>query len=1006
MESSVTAFPESFLSPPDFYRGTDFWMLNDKLEDEELIRQLREMKKAGVYSVIARTYIGLKSDYPGPEFKKKMRLVVDTATELGMKIVLQAGYMPEAVLGLPEEFALTNLVPQRRGEAAPEGGVLLGEEGDLAVWAVNSKTFLNMFSAPAVDFYVKQSYEEMWRDFFADFGRGVFSIWVDEPSYHQNLLPYPSCLEEIYRERWGDELRPHVSELYLDVGDYRRTRYRYRRILADLFETGYFAKVAAWCRAHGVWFSGHLMTEDTLRWQIRRSAATMPYYKYFDMPGLDYLTTQMHWRNDEIKNQNGDYAFQEQFFTTALQCTSAARQAGKEHILCEMYGVTSEDLNFRDQKHIFDFFAFSGVNHRSVHGFFYSLHGRGKRAYPSHVNYYQPYFKDYKKLTDTVWRTSYFISQGKPTEDILLLHPLETAFRSFAGEQSAHPRPASDGEVDVLDALFLEAEIALTSHRHAFDLGDEGTLALWGKVIGGEGAPLLEVGKCRYRTVVLPYITTLRPTTYRLLSEFLAEGGEVILLGRRPAELDATPAALPDLDGARFTPDTQGLLSLLPAAPAYLAAEDTSTVFLRRRREGEVEYCHLFNCDCAEGKNGVLRLGGHLSATAFDPTTGDVRPLFTEFDGEDTLITAPLTAGGNLLFLTRPATKAAPPRLLAERRIPLPALFAVAERNERNALLLEFCRYRLRDGAMQEEIPILALHEKLVKEDYHGPLTQEFTVVCDVPLAGTHLALEDAAEHRITLDGVPVPSSVDGYHLAKSFETVPLPALSAGAHTLAITRDFVPLSRYKSAITSLFEHQKGSELENVYLLGDFAVRATAEATLTGARRYNRHFALTAEPRLSRGNLTDEGYPFYAGEIQLKTAVTLPALPAKCKAYLSFGTVHACLVSATVNGKEGGFCAWEPYEIDVTEAFREGENEIVLSLTNTLHNLIGPFHRPRGVLGAAWGGYVSPNLPWVGITAEDPLWYLHRTPDTAAWTDSYLLRPLGVSGVSLVFREEA
>ena len=1004
--ASSPAFLEPFLSPPDFYRGTDFWMLNDKLEDGELIRQLQEMKKAGVYSVIARTYIGLKSDYPGPEFKKKMRLVVDTADALGMKIVLQAGYMPEAVLGLPEEFALTNLVPKKRGEPAPEGGELLGEEGDLALWAVNSKTFLDMFSAPAVDFYVKQSYEEMWRDFFADFGRGVFSIWVDEPSYHERLLPYPSCLEEVYRQTWGDELRPRVAELFLDVGDFKRTRYRYRRILADLFESSYFAKVKAWCESHGVWFSGHLMTEDTLRWQIRRSAATMPYYKYFDMPGLDYLTTQMHWKQDEVKNQNGDYTFQEQFFTTALQCTSAARQAGKEHILCEMYGVTSEDLNFRDQKHIFDFFAFSGVNHRSVHGFFYSLHGRGKRAYPSHVNYYQPYFKDYKKLTDTVWRTSYFISQGKPTEEILLLHPLETAFRSFAGEQSAHPRPASDREVDALDALFLQAEIALTSHRHSFDLGDEGTMALWGKVIREEGAPLLEVGKCRYKTVILPYITTLRPTTYRILAEFMAAGGEVILLGHRPSEMDATPASLSALDGAPLVPDTAALLSLLPEPPAYLAAEDTATVFLRRRREGEVDYCHLFNCDCAEGKNGVLRLGGHLNAIAYDPVTGTHRPLPTEFEGGATLITAPLTAGGNLLFTTRPASAAMPPRPVLERRIPLAPVFSVGKRNERNALLLEFCRYRLDDGALQDEIPVLALHEKLVKEDYRGALTQEFTVVCDVPLAGAHLAIEDAAEHRITVDGVDVPALVDGYHLAKSFETVPLPALGAGVHTLAVTRNFVPLSRYKSAITSLFEHQKGSELEPVYLVGDFAVRATKEATLTGARRYSRHFSLTNEGALSRGNLTDEGYPFYAGEIQLKTSVCLPAIPKKCKAYLTFNAVHACLVSATVNGKDAGFCAWDPYEIDVTEALGEGENEITLSLTNTLHNLIGPFHRPRGVLGAAWGGYVSPNLPWVGITEEDPLWYLHRTPDTAAWTDSYLLRPLGVSGVAVVLREEA
>ena len=92
---------ESFVHPDPMYRGTDFWMLNDRLEEEEIVRQLHEMKEQGVYSFIARTYIGLKSDYPGPDFQSKLRCIVDTAKALGMKVFLQAGYMPECVLDLP-----------------------------------------------------------------------------------------------------------------------------------------------------------------------------------------------------------------------------------------------------------------------------------------------------------------------------------------------------------------------------------------------------------------------------------------------------------------------------------------------------------------------------------------------------------------------------------------------------------------------------------------------------------------------------------------------------------------------------------------------------------------------------------------------------------------------------------------------------------------------------------------------------------------------------------------
>ena len=95
-----------FQNPPDSCRGTDFWMLNDRLDDNELVRQLEEMHAQGVASVIARTYIGLKSYYPGPDWMQKMHVVVDAAKRLGMTIFMQAGYMPEAVLDLPPEYVL------------------------------------------------------------------------------------------------------------------------------------------------------------------------------------------------------------------------------------------------------------------------------------------------------------------------------------------------------------------------------------------------------------------------------------------------------------------------------------------------------------------------------------------------------------------------------------------------------------------------------------------------------------------------------------------------------------------------------------------------------------------------------------------------------------------------------------------------------------------------------------------------------------------------------------
>ena len=107
-----------FQNPPAICRGTDFWMLNDSLDELEMRRQLRSMHEQGIACVIVRTYIGLRSDYPGRDWMEKMRAVVDEARSLGMTLFMQAGYMPEAVLDLPPEFSLGDVrcYPAGHGE--------------------------------------------------------------------------------------------------------------------------------------------------------------------------------------------------------------------------------------------------------------------------------------------------------------------------------------------------------------------------------------------------------------------------------------------------------------------------------------------------------------------------------------------------------------------------------------------------------------------------------------------------------------------------------------------------------------------------------------------------------------------------------------------------------------------------------------------------------------------------------------------------------------------------
>ena len=48
-------------------------------------------------------------------------------------------------------------------------------------------------------------------------------------------------------------------------------------------------------------------------------------------------------------------------------------------------------------------------------------------------------------------------------------------------------------------------------------------------------------------------------------------------------------------------------------------------------------------------------------------------------------------------------------------------------------------------------------------------------------------------------------------------------------------------------------------------------------------------------------------------------------------------------------------------VPVASLLREGENEITVRLYTTLHNIIGPFHRPLGNIGNTFGGgYRNPD----------------------------------------------
>jgi hypothetical protein len=623
------------------------------------------------------------------------------------------------------------------------------------------------------------------------------------------------------------------------------------------------------------------------------------------------------------------------------------------------------------------------------------------------VNYYQPYWDDYRLVNDYSARVSWFISQGKPAADTLLLHPVETAFSRYDSTEGKR-NPFNDR-----DRSFNELLQRLLAIHIPFELGDEETIAQCGSVKDR----CFIIGEMAYRTVILPDIEVLRESTLVLLEQFASAGGKVILMGESPSFLDGKPAdlrRLMELPGLiRLDTDTALAQYLLKPADGpfeFSCSGDGSSVFLNVRKTSTGWHIFAFNMDREKCRDGGIAVPGDFGAAIFVGETGEERPYPAEGVNGKTLVRFKLEPGASVMIGLKkekaplPAVTSGPCRIISAA-----GEFNLKRKNP-NALVLDTARFRKADGPWSPPYPILAIQHLLLDENYEGEVSLAFSIRCECEFDGPGLALEEPGQIQGEFNGVKINMEPTNYYWCKCFEIVSLPApLRQGDNILVLTRNFVSPAKPKTNYSALYQNLGGVELESVYLLGDFTVYGVPEKTSTGCVRLSPLFTLEKEKKSGGAELVSGGYPFYAGTMELSRNLNLTEAP-RGHAEIYLEGFHGCTASVNINGKTAGLIAWPPYKADVTGLFRQGENRVIIEITNTLRNLLGPYHRPEGEPGHCWGNYSSPDGPWMGDFEFDPSdggkarWYEHRSPDSSRWTDSYLQIPFGLTGFRIEYKE--
>lgn len=986
---------KQFAAPDLNYRGLDLWMLNGKLDDEEIRYQMREMKKKGFYTVIPRTYNGLESDYPGPDFMNRMRTIIHTAKEIDMRIVLQAGYMPAAVRELPGKYALCYIDAVAQNRLKGDEKILCIHDG-IAYIEKSYKTVLNMFAREAVDFYVNWCYGEMWEEFACEFGKSIYSIWVDEPCFPPQYIPWSPEFAEQYRKKWGCDILRDIYQLYVNEGDYKELRCRFRLLMQEQMEKAYYMRIHQWCNEHGLKMSGHLMAEETTCYQIENAVCGMPYYKYFDLPGVDFLGCMLNWSYDGMDGERLDINRQ---YSTPLQCMSAAHQAGKRMLLCEMYGVTSTNLTFRSQKHIFDQFAAFGYNIRCCHGLFYSTAGFRKRFYPHQVNYYEPYWEKYNQVNDYCARVGQFVSFGQPQGDILVIHPMETAFMLHEGGEQ------EDGNqiLKSYDCRMTRLLQEMFAEGLYFEYGDLVSIRENGSV---NNSGCFQIGEMQYRTVILPYLETLNQKAFDLLSCFREQGGRVIVLGNVPDRMDGTTnqelkAALSNFE---FASDIGDLIRKLKKQErAYeLVTEQAAPGFIVNYRKDEKNcYYMIHDYECGRATKARLCMKGRYQVFSWNAADGTVGKADYRYEDDKTAAYFTVPEGGSILlsFEKADVCEANPPvkeQVIAEN---IDGGWLAARDGHKNLLMLDFCRV-CREGETEfsQLISVFGINDwlnKLVAPPYRGMITLAFEFVSEEEMDGLQLIIEEPEVQEIRLNNEPAEVTPVDYFYSKEFKIINLCGkILKGKNVITLKREYIPAGKKPSNnLLELFINGMGSEIEPIYLYGDFKVNFQKEVSHSNYLQTGPYFSICKEDSqtIVASSYSTAGYPFYVGDLILsKTIEMADDLKDYTSVRLVIGELHACVGEVLVNGRQCGDLLWEPFEAELLPYLKAGDNQIEIRLKTTLRNMIGPHHYK--LYNKMSECSHESTAYW---KSAEPDWMLDRNGRHKRWEKSYLFCDYGV-----------
>ncbi len=290
---------QNFCNPPKAYREIPFWSWNDRLEPEELRRQIALIDEGGWGGFFMHARLGLRTPYMGPQWMAAIRECIEAARRRGLGawlydedkwpsgyagglsvageprfraqvLVCKVDNRPALIAERIAAFSAREINGNLVGIHPVDSSALIEEEdrliqfypqtmalGDPA-W-FNEYAYLSLLNPQAVQGFLRATHEAYARQFGSEFGGVVPGVFTDEPCAFFYIsravspawsLPWEAGLPEFFSRRNGYDLIPHLPALFFDTGDFPKIRYDFWRTVTELFVNSYTRQVYEWCEAH------------------------------------------------------------------------------------------------------------------------------------------------------------------------------------------------------------------------------------------------------------------------------------------------------------------------------------------------------------------------------------------------------------------------------------------------------------------------------------------------------------------------------------------------------------------------------------------------------------------------------------------------------------------------------------------------------------------------------------------------------------------------------------